>query len=212
MKNAFDIVRDFEAALCEYTGAPYAVTTNSCTKALGLCFEYMKHKLPEAFETPITMPKYTYIGVPMQAHRLGYKIKFLDEAWSGFYRINPLNVFDAARRFNRNMFITDLNHYEKYSYMCLSFHYTKILNITQGGCILHNDKDFDKWARQMRFDGRDETQHAGVESQFILAGDHCYMGPEVAAQGLRKLNSIGDFHNDLPLDDYPDLSKVELFK
>lgn len=34
MVDAFKVVRDFEAALCEYTGAPFAVTTTSCTMAL----------------------------------------------------------------------------------------------------------------------------------------------------------------------------------
>lgn len=32
--NPFQVVKDFERALCEYTGAPYAVTTTSCTMAL----------------------------------------------------------------------------------------------------------------------------------------------------------------------------------
>ena len=34
MSKSFQVVRDFEAALCEYTGAPYAVAVNSCTMAL----------------------------------------------------------------------------------------------------------------------------------------------------------------------------------
>jgi hypothetical protein len=32
--HPYDAVRNFEAALCKYTGARFAVTTNSCTMAL----------------------------------------------------------------------------------------------------------------------------------------------------------------------------------
>lgn len=209
MKNAFDVVKDFEQALCEYTSAPYAVTTNSCTKALGLCFEWMKWSKPEVLE--IEMPKHTYVGVAMQAKRAGYKIKFKNYDWEGSYCIDPLNVWDAARSFHNNMYDT-VGFQNKSTFVCLSFHYTKILNGTQGGAILHNNEIFDAWARQMRFDGRQERSAGTDTNQFNFAGDHCYMGPETAALLLRKLNSIPTWNDDLPTDNYPDLSKVELFK
>lgn len=211
MKNAFDIVRDFEAALCEYTGAPYCVTTNSCTEALGLCFEWWRFTNPEIHT--LDLPKKTYVGVAMQAKRAGYKLTFRDEYWSGAYYIPQIRVWDAARRFSKNMF-DDLKGDDKEgsTFACLSFHYTKILNITQGGCIIHNNEMFDVWARMMRFDGRQENKPAGDIKQYEFLGRHCYMGPEIAAQGLRKLNSIKPYNHDLPMDDYPDLSQIELFK
>lgn len=211
MKNAFDVVRDFEAALCEYTCAPYCVTTNSCTEALGICFDYAKHI--SCGTSNLIMPKRTYVGVPMQARRAGFHIDFEDNEWSGIYQIKPLRLWDAARRFRRNMFYdTGYPDYYRPGYMCLSFHYTKILNITQGGCILHDDPNFDEYARKARFDGRDEKEPAGNWAQYDILGRHCYMGPEVAALGLRKLMAAKDYNEDLPMDAYPDLSKVELFK
>ena len=211
MKNAFDVVRDFEAALCEYTGAPYCVTTNSCTEALGMSMEY--HKGPYRDKDIISMPKRTYVGVGMQAKRLGYIINFQDIKWSGIYEIFPLGVYDAAKRFRRGMFREIANTRPGDNiYVCLSFHYTKILSLTQGGCILHNDSAFDDWARQMRFDGREECEPAGNEMQYDVLGRHCYMGPEVAALGLRKLMAAKDFNEDLPMDNYPDLSKIEVLE
>lgn len=45
MTDPFQVVREFEAALCEYTGAPYAVTTTSCTMALLLAVAWqLKNK------------------------------------------------------------------------------------------------------------------------------------------------------------------------
>lgn len=210
MKNAFQSVKDLEEALCEYTGAPFCVTTNSCTKALGLCFEWMRWSAPEILE--IEMPKHTYVGVPMQAKRAGYKIKFRDEEWRGAYIIDPINVWDAARSFHADMFDEFRANYDRSIFACLSFHYTKILSGAQGGCILHNNELFDSWARQMRFDGRSEKAAGNDTTQFNFVGDHCYMGPEVASLLLRKLNSMPDWNDDLPTDNYPDLSKVDLFK
>jgi dTDP-4-amino-4,6-dideoxygalactose transaminase len=40
--NAFQVVRDFEKAVAEYTGAPYCVAVNSCTMALLLACKYLK--------------------------------------------------------------------------------------------------------------------------------------------------------------------------
>jgi len=40
MTDAFKVVRDFEQALCDYTGAKYAVTTTSCTMALLLACKW----------------------------------------------------------------------------------------------------------------------------------------------------------------------------
>jgi hypothetical protein len=38
------------------------------------------------------------------------------------------------------------------------------------------------------------------------------MAPETAAQGLVRLALLPEHNDDLPNDDYPDLSKIEVFK
>ena len=43
-------------------------------------------------------------------------------------------------------------------------------------------------------------------------GWHMYMSPEIAAEGLVRLHHLPWENKDLPNDDYPDLSKLEVFK
>ena len=45
-----------------------------------------------------------------------------------------------------------------------------------------------------------------------LSSRNAYLSPEVSAQGLMKLASLPKHNADLPLSDYPDLSKLEAFK
>ena len=201
MSKAFQVVRDFEAAVAEYTGAPYCVAVNSCTNALFLCLQWLKanNKLPEE----ITIPKRTYVSVPAQIVHAGARPRYIDKDWSGAYQLTPTPVWDAARRFTSDMY-----HYG--TYMCTSHHWNKILGIQQGGCILHENERADAWFRRARFDGRGEGI-APKDDTFLFAGWHMYMSPEVAAEGLVRLVHLPKYNPDLPMDDYPDLSKVCTF-
>lgn len=49
MADAFKVVRDFEQALCDYTGAKYAVSTTSCTMALLLACKWHLRQPPPAW-------------------------------------------------------------------------------------------------------------------------------------------------------------------
>ena len=200
--NPYNIVRDFEAALCDYTGAKYAVTTTSCTMALLLAcrWHYENGGVEGDF---VTVPKKTYVGVPMSVIHSGYTVEFEDKGWTGEYWLDPLPVIDSARRFTSGM------HYQN-TFRCVSFHASKILGDTQGGAILHDDDEADAWLRKARFDGRTEGV-APKDDNFIL-GYHCYMSPDVAARLLLKLSVLPKHNADLPNDDYADLSLQEVFK
>ena len=208
--NAFDIVKSFEREVANYTGAPYCVCVNSCTNALFLALKY--HNLVESKSNKkiVEVPKKTYVSVPMQIIHAGFKVGFRDQEWRGAYRLRPLNVWDSARRFTSNMFevenVNGQNHY-----MCLSFHWSKILGIQQGGAIIHNDPKFDEWARRARFDGRTEGV-APRDDTFQELGYHMYMSPEIAAEGLVRLMHLPKVNEDLKNDDYPDLSKYHVFR
>lgn len=192
----FQVVKDFEAALCEYTGAPYAVTTNSCTMALFLCCKYLK-------VGEVSIPRRTYVSVPMSIIHAGGRVVFDDRAWDGAYSLNPFPIMDSARRFTSGMYCGGGFH-------CVSFHWNKILGIQQGGAILHSDKAADTWFRRARFDGRQEGV-APKDDDFPILGWHAYMSPEIAAAGLVRLSHLPKYNPDLPNDDYPDLSKIPLF-
>jgi dTDP-4-amino-4,6-dideoxygalactose transaminase len=195
--NAFQVVRDFERAVADYTGAKYCVTVNSCTMALLLACKYLD-------VGTVTIPKYTYVSVPMSIMHAGGRVDFDNLDWRGMYRLRPYPIWDAARRFTSGM-------YRAGQYQCVSFHWSKILGIQQGGAILHDDDDADRWFRKARFDGRTEGV-APKDDTFDTLGYHCYLSPEVAALGLVRLSFLPKHNEDLPNSDYPDLSKIELFK
>ena len=194
--NPFQVVRDFEAELCRYTGARFAVTTTSCTMALLLACEWFRVIVVE-------IPRRTYVSVPMSIIHTGGKVKFRDEDWTGGYQLKPYPIWDYARRFTSGM-------YREGQFQCLSFHWNKILGIQQGGAILHDDEEADAWLRKARFDGR--TEGVAPKDDDIVMGWHCYMSPETAAQGLVRLSFLPEHNPDLPNDDYPDLSRMEVFR
>jgi hypothetical protein len=202
--NEFRVVRDFEAELCRYTGAKYAVTTNSCTMAILLACAWRLHYVRGEYLIA-QVPCRTYVGVPMSVIHAGNRVRFVDDVWSGEYKLNPLPVWDSARRFRADMFRPG-------QMQCLSFHVSKILGASQGGAILHDDADADAWLRRARFDGRGEGVPA-AEDVFQFPAWHCYMSPDTAAQLLWKLRSVDFRRNnpDLPNPDYPDLSKQPAF-
>ena len=128
--NPFQVVRDFERALCDYTGAPYAVTTTSCTMALLLAVAWhlksepvrigplptgmAPERMPSWLTThhqktreecqPIEIPKRTYVGVPMSIIHAGAWPEFRDEVWAGCYQLKPLPVWDSARWFTAGLY------------------------------------------------------------------------------------------------------------
>lgn len=209
MKAPFDVVKDFEDAVKEYTGAPFAVAVNSCTNALFLCLEWKKHLKTPIIE--VTIPRYTYISVPMQIKHAGFEVMFSNYTWAhkGYYELEPFGIFDSARLFTSGLF--DIPYGPKYQFVCTSHHWNKTLGIQQGGVILHNCADADKWFRRARFDGRSEGI-APSQDTFPMLGWHMYMSPEIAAAGLVRLASLPDHNDPLPADNYPDLSQMEIFK
>lgn len=205
MISPYQVVQDFESALCDYTGAKYAVTTTSCTMALLLaCRWFHQHSAPVG---PITIPKHTYVSVPMSIMHAGFAVEFEDEEWEGDYQLKPLPIWDSARWFCSGMY----NSRAAGGFTCVSFHWTKTLAIGQGGAILHDNDEADEWFRMMRFDGRQAGVAPRSQKDWVL-GYHCYMSPRDAAEGLHRLSILPEHNDPLPNDDYPDLSKMEIFQ
>jgi len=199
--DPYQVVRDFEKALAEYTGAPYVVTVDSCTNALFLCLKYMK-SIKGTWDF-VEIPKRTYLSVPMQIIHAGYKVRFREENWHGAYWLAPLPISDSAKRFTGGMFPSPL-------FECLSFHWQKILAIGRGGAILTDNGEAAAWFRRARFDGR--TEGVDPKDDQVMMGYHMYLTPELAAAGLVRMSFLPKDNLDQPCDDYPDLSKMEIFK
>lgn len=229
MTSPFQVVKDFERALCEYTGAPYAVTTTSCTMALLLAVAY---RIQEPYGIAlggqvcpeIEIPKRTYVGVPYAIAEAGGRPVFRDEDWRGMYQLKPLPIFDSARLFTGGMFngATVLEHEggpvrgilraQPGAMVCVSFHWSKTLGIQQGGAILHNDPQADTWLRRARFDGRTEGVPPAMDTFSLRRAWHAYMSPETAAAGLVRLAQLPKTNSPLPNDNYSDLSQIEAFR
>jgi len=199
--NPYQVVEDFEQALCEYTGAKYAVTTTSCSMALLLVCKWFNQR---EYKQAITIPKKTYLSVPMSIKHAGFNVEFRDEDWLGSYQLEPYPIFDSARMFTRGMYVSG-------TFDCVSFHWTKILAIGQGGAILLDNHAAYEWLRKMRFDGRTEGV-SPIDDNINMLGFHAYMSPRDAAEGLSRLAILPKDNPPLPNDDYPDLSTYEVFK
>ena len=194
----FEYVEKFESQIAEFFGAPYAVATDSCTHALELCLRHTQ-------EDCITIPKRTYVSVPMTCMKLGLNWHWKEEEWSDYYYLGFTNIIDAAVLWGENTYIPN-------TYMCLSFQFKKHLNLGRGGAILlQNQEDYDK-LKKMSYDGRDLSR-ALVEQDIDTIGYHYYMTPETALLGLEKLEKI---KNQIPKGwsyaDYPDLTQMSVFK
>ena len=143
--NPYEIVKMFEEEIAQYTGAPYAISVDSCTNALFLCCKYLN-------VTQVTIPKHTYLSVPMSIIHSGAEVVFEDRKWSGVYKLEPYPIFDAAKRFTSDMYIPG-------SMMCLSFHIKKLLPLGKGGMILTDNKFAAEWFRKARYEGRSEKNY-----------------------------------------------------
>ena len=204
--NPYRVTKDFESALCAYTGARYAVAVNSCTAALLLSVDFLRRGLmmaPRAMDVEI--PRHTYISVPCAIKLAGCALKWRDEDWLGAYQLYPLPVWDSACRFTSDMYVEG-------QFLCVSFAARKILGAEQGGAILHDNAEADKWFRKMRFDGR--TEGLEVKDDTIdLIGHHCIMLPSVAATLLVRLHHLPKHNKDLSgASDYPDISQHPAFR
>lgn len=227
MSNPFDTILKFEQALAEYTGAPYAITTDCCTHAIELCLRYHKSNY-------VSFTAYTYLSLPMTMHKLGIQYNLKDEPdWVGKYCIiastsappgTPPRTMSARRgagqfemmatfgivpQVTRRIYdcarLLAPNMYEYDTMQCLSFGYDKPLSIGRGGAILLDSKEAYETIIRQRYDGRDLTISPWENQKVFDVGYHYRMTPEEALIGLLKLNSV----DPVPVKkSYPDLRNI----
>ena len=195
---SFDVITDFENAIAKFFGAPYAVAVDCCTHGIELCLRH------EEIQT-ITVPKRTYISVPFLASKLNIELKWKDEIWQDYYFVGDTNIIDAAVLWEKNSYIPN-------TFMCLSFQFRKHLSLGRGGMILTNDREAAIRLKKMSYDGR--LPNVPWRDQNISSvGYHYYMTPETAQFGLDKLpDAIERRPIKWTIDDWPDLTQMEIFK
>jgi len=199
LHNPYKIVKMFEEEMAHYTGAPYAVSVNSCTNALFLACKYEKVEGKE-----VIIPKRTYLSPPQSILQAGGKLVFEDVKWQGIYQFKPFPIYDAAKRLTSGMYIPG-------THMCLSFHIKKHLKIGKGGMILTDNLEAVEYFRKARYEGRGEVKYH--EDIIDEEGWNMYMTPEQAARGLMLIQNYPEHMPDIPEDPpYRDLTEFEIFK
>lgn len=199
--NPFKIVQMFEEEIASYTGAPYAVSVDSCTNALFLACKFLEVE-------QVTIPSKTYLSVPMSIIQAGGEVIFDKSAktnhWDGLYQLKPYPIYDAAKRLTSNMYIPG-------TFMCLSFHIKKSLGIGKGGMILTDNKESVKWFKKARYEGRSEKFYK--EDNISSMGWNMYMTPQEAAHGLCLLQNYPEHAPDIAeINGYRDLTEFDFFK
>jgi dTDP-4-amino-4,6-dideoxygalactose transaminase len=193
----FNKIFEFESALAEYTGAPFAVMTDCCTHAIELCLRYEQSV---EYIDHVEFTAYTYLSVPMTMHKLGINYDLHDESWIGEYQIHGTRIWDSARRLERNM-------YRRNQIQCLSFGHTKPLQIGHGGAILLDDKKAYEEMLRMRYDGRDLTVSPWETQKTFTVGYHYRPTIEDAERGLMLLEHVNESPRWI---EYPDLRNIKI--
>ncbi len=203
--NPHQVTAEFEKAICDYTLAPYCVTTDNESNALFLALTY-----DNIAGKTIELPSRTYMSVPCEIIHAGGKVKFYSIkgiTLKGAYLLIGSNVIDSALRFTANMY--------EGGYVCCSFTGPyKHLKLGKGGCILTDCHEAYLWFKRARYSGRREVSYH--TDHFDMLGWNMYMAPMIAAQGLLLM---GQFYNidgskkDMPDIElpYPDLSQFPIY-
>jgi len=200
LHNPYKIVKMFEEEIALYTGAPYAISVDSCTNALFLACKYLQVK-------EVTIPSKTYLSVPMSILNAGGEVIFdttpSTNHWTGIYQLKPYPIYDAAKRLTAGMYLEG-------SIMCLSFHIKKHLGIGKGGMILTDNPDAMEWFKKARYEGRSEKFYK--EDVIESIGWNMYMTPQEAAHGLALLQNYPEHNRDLDeVNGYRDLTEFPVF-
>ena len=203
--GAHKITEQFEAKLCDYTSAPYAVAVDNCSNALFLALKWYGVEGKQ-----IIIPKHTYNSVPCEIIHAGGKVKFCSspEYLQGSYLLEGTNIYDCALYFDADMYVSN-------TLLCLSFTGPyKHLKLGKGGAILTDNKDAYEWFKRARFSGRRECSY--LEDDFDMLGWNFYMMPEIAARGLLLMDQFytetGKKRNEPITHRYPDLSKFKIYQ
>ena len=189
----FDKIKEFEQALAQFTGAPYAVMTDCCTHAIELCLRYdrVKH---------CSIPSHTYLSVPMTLHKLDIAFDYTDIEWLGEYQLTGTRVWDSARLLKQDM-------YRAGQLQCLSFGYGKPLEIGRGGAILTDDVEVYDTLIQQRYDGRDLTISPWENQKIFRIGYHYKPTIEEAVKGLELLSTVDQ---EPKYKEYPNLRDITI--
>ena len=195
---SFNSVKEFEKKIAEWFGSKYAVAVDCCTHGIELCLRLYNISV-------ITVPKRTYLSVPMLANKMNIDLRWKDEKWKDYYEIGDTGIYDAAVLWKKNSYIPG-------TFMCISFQFQKHLSLGRGGMILLDSQFAKQELKRMSYDGR-EPGVPWRDQNVKRMGYHYYMTPETAQNGIDKLEEAKNTEpRKWVLEDWPDLTKMDVFK
>jgi hypothetical protein len=118
----------------------------------------------------------------MLMYHLGIQYEMTDEQWTGEYQFEGTNIWDSARRLEPGM-------YRPGQMQCLSFGWTKPLQLGKVGAILLDDHTAYRLFSRQRSDGRDLNIAWQDETDLVLGYHYCPT-LELCAKGLELLPGI----------------------
>ena len=193
----FEAVEDFEVQIAEFFRAPFAVAVDSCTHGIELALRYIG-------VNKISVPKRTYISIPLLAQKLGIELEWRDEIWVDYYHLTA-TVIDAAVLWRADSYIPG-------TMMALSFQYQKHLSLGRGGMLLLDDENAALELKKMSYDGR-VPSIPWREQDISTVGYHYYMTPETALLGSEKLPAAMEMEpRKWVAEDWPDLTNMSVFR
>lgn len=184
-KDPRDVIDMFEAKVASFAGSKYAVSVDCCSSGIFLGLKYLQSigALPQK-DYVITIPKHTYVSVPMQIRHAGLNVSFKDVEWSGIYQLEGSSVWDGAVRWTEGMYVGGE------ALQIVSFQMKKRIPIGKGGIILTDDLEAYRWLKLASYDGRDLTLPYTDDRHVRMLGYHMYMTPEDAARGLILIDAV----------------------
>lgn len=191
----FTKIKDFETQLAKFTKAPYVITTDCCTHAIELCMILDNIKSCQ-------FSAYTYLSVLQTMHKLGIDYDLLDESWTGEYKFHNTRIWDSARRLEPGMF-------RKGQLQCLSFGYSKPVDIGRGGAILTDSFEDYTILSNLRYDGRNLEITPWSDQKEFSIGYHYKLNPEECVRGSKALKKYIKNKDYIPKNTkYPDCRKI----
>jgi len=189
----FEKISEFESALAEFTGAPYAVMTDCCTHAIELCLRFDRVRR-------CSIPAHTYLSIPMTLYKLDIAFVYTDIDWLGEYQFISTRIWDSARLLKQGM-------YRPGQLQCLSFGYDKPLSIGRGGAVLTDDIEIYNTLKHQCYDGRDLSIIPWEDQKIFNIGYHYKPTIEEAIRGLELLPNIDQ---EPKYKEYPDLRNITI--
>lgn len=203
-------IEAFEAALCVYTGARYAVVCSSGTAALHLAYAALANSLGS--ETVLTSPL-TFVATANTALMAGHEVAFRDVEHSTgnmaaparrarvivpvHYAGRPCNlrplvgatvIEDACHAIGAVDFdgCGRIGNCAHSLATVFSFHAVKPITTGEGGAVMTNDEGFAQEMRLLRSHGRDER------GRMVALGFNYRLTDMQAAMGVEQLERIDE--------------------